>query len=312
MSEQNEFDVQDDTPEAEISPESQPPAAAIMPDPIAPPPAVPEPVRPVVNTVAMQDADVERQMHRLSRRSFLWAGAALIGGYTGWQWLISRRADNGVPWPFRRALEIDEQFARDYFRPTRLAPTFPRALAREPKPNGDEGLNDDFDPAAWKLHVEGANGADEPLTLTLADIQALPRVEMTTELKCIEGWSVVVHWVGARFADFAAKYPPPTRDGGSPDVKDHPEDLVDYVGMETPDGGYYIGLDMPSALHPQTLLCYEMNGQPLTSEHGAPLRLVIPVKYGIKHIKRIGTIRYASERPKDFWAEQGYDWYAGH
>ncbi len=64
--------------------------------------------------------------------------------------------------------------------------------------------------------------------------------------------------------------------------------------------------------HPQTLLCYEMNGEPLTLEHGAPLRLVTPVKYGIKNIKRIGTIRFTDKRPADFWAERGYDWYAGH
>ena len=97
-----------------------------------------------------------------------------------------------------------------------------------------------------------------------------------------------------------------------PDVHKKPEDLLEYVGMVTPDGGYYVGLDMASALHPQTLLCYEMNGEPLTLEHGAPLRLAIPVKYGIKNIKRIGAITYASQRPADYWAEQGYDWYAGH
>jgi DMSO/TMAO reductase YedYZ molybdopterin-dependent catalytic subunit len=68
---------------------------------------------------------------------------------------------------------------------------------------------------------------------------------------------------------------------------------------------------MKSALHPQTLLCYEMNGSPLEDEHGAPLRLVMPVKYGIKNIKRIGLIRYTNERPEDYWAEQGYDWFAG-
>ena len=55
-----------------------------------------------------------------------------------------------------------------------------------------------------------------------------------------------------------------------------------------------------------------MNGQPLTLAHGAPLRLVIPVKYGYKNIKRIGTIRFTATRPADYWAEQGYDWYAGH
>ena len=70
---------------------------------------------------------------------------------------------------------------------------------------------------------------------------------------------------------------------------------------------------MPSMLHPQTLLCYEMNGKPLTLEHGAPLRLVIPHKYGIKNIKRIGLIRYDNKRGKDYWGDpdQGYDTYAG-
>jgi DMSO/TMAO reductase YedYZ molybdopterin-dependent catalytic subunit len=55
-----------------------------------------------------------------------------------------------------------------------------------------------------------------------------------------------------------------------------------------------------------------MNGQSLTPEHGAPLRLVIPVKYGIKNLKQVGTIRFTDERPPDYWAERGYDWYAGH
>lgn len=271
----------------------------------------PEPEKPPV-AVLTEASDPEREIRRLSRRSFLWAGVALVGGYTGWQWLASRRQDNGVAWPFRRALEFNEQVARDYFQPTRLTPTFPRERAGEPRANGEEGLDDDFNPDEWKLKVEGVFNTTDPIHLSLADIQKLPRVEMVTELKCIEGWSQIVHWAGACFADFAAKYSPPAADGGMPDVRNNPASLIEYVGMETPDGGYYIGLDMASALHPQTLLCYEMNGQPLTPEHGAPLRLVIPVKYGIKHIKRIGTIRYVSQRPADYWAERGYDWYAGH
>jgi len=68
---------------------------------------------------------------------------------------------------------------------------------------------------------------------------------------------------------------------------------------------------MESAMHPQTLLCYEMNGAPLTGAHGAPLRLTIPVKYGIKNIKRIGSIQFTDNRPEDYWANEGYDWYAG-
>ena len=77
-----------------------------------------------------------------------------------------------------------------------------------------------------------------------------------------------------------------------------------WVGLETPDVGYYAGLDRASAMHPQTLLAYEMNGQPLKNEHGAPLRLIIPVKYGIKNRKRIGKITFSD-------AENGHDYDSG-
>lgn len=86
---------------------------------------------------------------------------------------------------------------------------------------------------------------------------------MTTQLKCIEGWSVIVNWAGVRFSDFAEKYKPA---------------FSEYVSLMTPDGAYYVGWDMPSILHPQTLLAYEMNGAQLTLPHGAPLRLVTTTK----------------------------------
>jgi DMSO/TMAO reductase YedYZ molybdopterin-dependent catalytic subunit len=160
------------------------------------------------------------------------------------------------------------------------------------------------------LQVFGTGSAPERFTLD--DIKALPAVSMTTELKCIEGWSNIVHWTGARLIDLAAKYGLGSRSGRAFDAEKKPADLFRYVRLETPAGAYYVGLDIASALHPQTLLCYAMNGEPLTPGHGAPLRLVIPVKYGIKNIKRIGTIRFTDERPGDYWAERGYDWYAGH
>lgn len=253
----------------------------------------------------------EAKVRSLSRRSLLWSAVYLAGVYGGVRWLASRRDLDGVPWPFRRALGATESVWSDAFPRDRLVPTYPESRIDAERQNGDEGLSDDFDPSQWSLAVEGVFGHDDPLSLSLEEIQKLPQVEMVTELFCIEGWSVVQKWKGARFVDFAAKYPPNTSSGDAPDVMGKPDDLVPYVGMETPDGGYYVGLDMASALHPQTLLCWEMNGKPLAPEHGAPLRLVIPVKYGVKNIKRIGTIRYAAERPKDYWAEQGYDWFCG-
>ena len=135
-------------------------------------------------------------------------------------------------------------------------------------------------------------------SVTLQQIRDLPRVDQITQLNCIEGWTAVAHWTGARFRDFTAAYAPDST-------------KAKYVGMETPDRDYFVGLDTASAMHPQTLLCYELNGAPLTLAHGAPLRLVIPVKYGVKNIKRIGKVTYSNDRPDDYWAKAGYDWYAG-
>lgn len=233
-----------------------------------------------------------------TRRSFLVAGAAAVAAVGGYEWIRSRPEENMTPWPQRRVLGLNEKIAHGYLNDKHLAPTYKRADIRFLKPNGDIGLDDDVDMDSWRLHVETGAGAP-PLQLTLADVKSLPRTTQIVKFCCIEGWSSIVEWTGARFADFTRRYfPPGTR-------------LPSYVYMETPESDYYVGLDMKSALHPQTLLCYEMNGKPLEDEHGAPLRLAIPVKYGIKNIKRIGTIRYTDARPDDYWAEQGYDWFAG-
>lgn len=139
------------------------------------------------------------------------------------------------------------------------------------------------------------------LLLTMDDIRRLPRRELITQFKCIEGWSEIVHWAGVRMADFLEEYPPEKYDGAEPR----------FVYMETPDGDYYTGYDMDICRHPQTLLVTEMMGAPLTQYHGAPLRLHMPTKYGYKQIKRIGLISYNRTRPDDYWTKLGYDWYAG-
>jgi hypothetical protein len=255
--------------------------------------------------------DAEAQMHRMSRRSFLWAIAAGAGTLAGIRWIDSRRPDGGIPWPLRRVLDTQGEIARDLYSTARLAPTFPVSMAREPRPNGQYGLGEDFDPAAWTLTVSGLHSGEDK-EITLADIKKLPRTEIVTELKCIEGWSVIVHWAGVKVSDFMKRYPPATTSGKAPDLDKNPGDLLPYVGAKTPDGGYYVGLDIESVLHPQTLLCTEMNGKPLTLEHGAPLRLVTPTKYGIKHLKRLGTLQFTAQKPEDYWAQLGYDWYSGH
>ncbi|MES2393947.1 MAG: molybdopterin-dependent oxidoreductase [Acidobacteriota bacterium] len=139
------------------------------------------------------------------------------------------------------------------------------------------------------------------LLLTMEDLKKLPKVEFVTEFKCIEGWSEKTHWGGVRLRDLIEAYPPAKVNGHAPR----------YVYMETPDGDFYCGYDMEAAMHPQSLLVMESFGQPLGPEHGAPLRLHMPIKYGYKQLKRIGVIAYMDTKPEDYWEKLGYDWYAG-
>ncbi len=256
--------------------------------------------------------DIDRRLRRMSRRGFVVAGSAALVGLGAWRWLVTRDEEGGLPWPLRRALEFNERLARGGFRASRFSPEFPRSMARMPRVNGLIGLVPNLDLSGWRLRVVGPAGAQPPRSFALEEIKALPRVEMTTELRCIEGWSDVVHWAGARLSDLAAVTGSATRSGRPTDPIGNAGDLLGYAALETSNRQYYVGLDMASALHPQTLLCYEMDGRPLTRMHGAPLRLVIPVKYGIKNLKEVGTIRFTDARPADYWAERGYDWYAGH
>jgi DMSO/TMAO reductase YedYZ molybdopterin-dependent catalytic subunit len=241
----------------------------------------------------------EQEIARRSRRSFMVLGAGAAAGVGGWIWLNSGTPEDGLPPSLRSALGVNERIVRNaLYSNDHLVKTYPASAIGNIKVNDTYGLDDELDPNEWRLQVVPMGASNPSKSLTIAEVKALPRYEETIDFKCVEGWSTVTRFAGARLADFTAKFAP-----GS--------EKAECVGMKTPDEEYYVGLDMPSALHPQTLLAWEMNGAPLTSDHGAPLRLCIPVKYGIKNIKRIGRIEYTDNRPSDFWAERGYDWYAG-
>ncbi|MBD2751463.1 molybdopterin-dependent oxidoreductase [Spirosoma validum] len=255
-----------------------------------------------------KDEIPESLVRRRMIKSFGWfalAAAVPVGVY---EWITHSVGAQGIKRPFRKVLEANEQVARTYFSDNHLVRTFPVEQAtKKARINGYDGLKSPI-PEDWKLQIDRKD--NQPLMLTVDDVKALPKHEIVYEFKCIEGWSQVQHWGGARLSDFLEKYKLGTRSGNAPNP-DNTNDLFNYVGMETPDKGYYVGIDMESALHPQTLLAYELNGQPLNAPHGAPLRLIIPVKYGVKNLKRIGRIFFADEKPRDFWAERGYDYYVG-
>jgi len=184
------------------------------------------------------------------------------------------------------------------FRPRHLAPTFADSevtpFARFPI-NGydvdDPGV--DFD--AWSLTVTGS--VQKPGDYRLDQFRALPKVTQNTRHVCVEGWDVIGNFGGVRLADFLNMI------GADPTAR--------YVYVECADD-YYETLDMETALHPQTLLCYEMYGKPLTREHGAPLRLTIPTKVGYKQAKYLTDLRVTNIVQRyGYWEDQGYPRFYG-
>lgn len=240
----------------------------------------------------------DQQIRRKTILSFSIFIGCIVLAIAGWKWLLSQPEEAGALKPLRKVLQANEKLFQKTVSNDHLAKTFPVSKAvKKVRVNGNVGLESEIDKDSWRMYVVLSDS--QTLALTLADLKKLPKTEIVFDFKCIEGWSQVTHWGGVKFSDFAKYY--------------HLDAAVSlaYVGLQTPDRKYYVGIDMPSAMHPQTLLCYEMNGQPLPDDQGAPLRLIIPTKYGIKSIKRIGTMFFSNEPPPDYWAERGYDYFSG-
>jgi DMSO/TMAO reductase YedYZ molybdopterin-dependent catalytic subunit len=129
--------------------------------------------------------------------------------------------------------------------------------------------------------------------------------DQITRFVCVEGWSAIAWWAGLKFDDLLQAYPPVS---GTKWARLESSVNLDSSGNPDP---YFVSIDLPVARHPQTLLATHFNGQPLTVDHGAPLRLLAPVKLGLKNIKAITRITYMRDQPKDYWAERGYSRYDG-
>jgi DMSO/TMAO reductase YedYZ molybdopterin-dependent catalytic subunit len=184
------------------------------------------------------------------------------------------------------------------FRRGHLAPTFADAEVApfEKFPINDYDVDDpDVDLNNWKLTVAGA--VQNPGEYTLAQVQSLTKHTQNTRHVCVEGWDVIGNFGGARLSDFLRAIGADTTSR--------------FVTVECADD-YYESLDMATALHPQTLLCYEMYGKPLTREHGAPLRLTIPTKIGYKQAKYLTSLKVTNVLEKvGYWEDQGYSYFYG-
>jgi DMSO/TMAO reductase YedYZ molybdopterin-dependent catalytic subunit len=153
-----------------------------------------------------------------------------------------------------------------------------------------------IDPATFKLVIDGA--VNQPMQLSMSDLQKMPLQSMVIRHICVEGWAAIVQWGGVRLRDLIALA--------------RPQSSARYVNFTSGDG-YYSSWDLPSALHPQTLLAYQMNGQPLPVDNGAPLRLAAPIKLGYKQSKWVTKVTVMNQLPskKGYWEDQGYEWFGG-
>jgi len=150
-------------------------------------------------------------------------------------------------------------------------------------------------PAAWRFTVDGL--VRRHLVLTLDDLLRMPRTSYTVKHHCVEGWTAIATWHGVAVAAIVERCQP------LPAAK--------YIRFLSFDSDYSNGWDMASALHPQTILAYGMNDQPLPPAHGAPLRLYSPTKLGYKMTKYLVSMTFTDRRPGGYWEDQGYPWFAG-
>jgi DMSO/TMAO reductase YedYZ molybdopterin-dependent catalytic subunit len=152
-----------------------------------------------------------------------------------------------------------------------------------------------WDPAvrgAWTLEVGGA--VRRPLTLSLEDLTKLPRVTQKVDHFCVEGWNARATWSGVRVSELARLA------GATADAQ-----YVDFAGF---DKEYHESWDMESAMHPQTLVAYGMDGYLLTPAHGAPARVHSPIKLGYKNTKYLTRVIFMPARNGGYWSDQGYEW----
>ena len=253
-------------------------------------------------------------------RALAGAGGLLLAG-------CGRIADNGA---VNQALFAAQGFTR------RMQHFFvsPRSLAREYgerdispwfKPNGSIAPDNPADSSStpeyrahvaggfkdWRLRVDGL--VDRPLSLSLADIRALPSRTQITRHDCVEGWSCIGKWTGAPLHHLLmmAGLKPSARY-----VVFHCADAID----RKPDGSpvpYYESIGLEDANHPQTILAYAMNGKVLPVAHGAPLRLRVERQLGYKQAKYVMRVEvvdsfaHLGKGKGGFWPDVGYEWYAG-
>lgn len=234
----------------------------------------------------------------LDRRKFLHlAGnslsAAILSG-------CDSRGPKGAERILRYAERKNEVLERALFRHTAMdAPPAGAKLAGNALPSyfisRTVPIWDESTQGKWHLEIGGM--VDRPLRLSLEDLIAMPRSHKRVNHYCVEGWTAVEQWTGVPLRDLA-------RLAGV-------HRGARYVDFESFDSGYHESWDIESAMHPQTVVAYGLDGRFLSPAYGAPARVYSPVKLGYKNTKYLTRIMFLPNRTGGYWSDRGYEWYAG-
>ena len=254
--------------------------------------------QPIANgDLVLKDAlkDIGRHLEQPMRRAFL-QRALSLGGLS----LLSGCGiveEGDVENALMKVSRFNDKVQGWLFDPNRLAPTYPDSMITRPFPfnayYGEDEIRE-VEEEGYRLEVTGL--VADKRTWTLAELRAMPQTDQITRHICVEGWSAIGKWGGVPFASFLRRV------GADLSAK--------YVGFKCADD-YYTSIDMPTALHPQTLLTLTYDSQPLPPRYGFPMKLRMPTKLGYKNPKHIQAIFVTNNYPGGYWEDQGYNWFGG-
>jgi DMSO/TMAO reductase YedYZ molybdopterin-dependent catalytic subunit len=239
--------------------------------------------------------DAGKLMPDPMRRQFL-RGAASLGALaflTGCN-IIDGDTAEGV---LRKVSEFNDGAQALLFSRTKLAPTYQESDITRPFPFNayyDEDEAPVVDPTTYKLEIAGL--VDNKKSWTLDELHALPEVSQITRHVCVEGWSAIGSWQGARLSDFLQRIGADTR--------------AKYIFFKCAEG-YTNTIDMPTALHPQTQMTFKFDRKLLPRAYGFPMKIRMPTKLGFKQPKYVVAMEITNTDHGGYWENQGYNWFSG-
>jgi DMSO/TMAO reductase YedYZ molybdopterin-dependent catalytic subunit len=239
--------------------------------------------------------DAAKLLPEPSRRLFL-RGAAGLGAVTlltGCDLIDSDAAEGAL----MKISRFNDRVQALLFDPNKLAPTYPESMITKPFPFNayyDEDEAPEVDGETYRLEVGGLVG--DKKSWSLPELYALPQDKQITRHVCVEGWSAIGSWTGARLSDFLERVGADTR--------------ARYVWFQCAEG-YSNTIDMPTALHPQTQMTFRFADQILPRKYGYPMKIRIPTKLGFKNPKHVIAMHVTNKDLGGYWEDRGYNWFSG-